>query len=1241
MFRDERITGAIPYGWTVDQIIGQMVVEHAIHPGIIPALRVSIWSEKTKRETFIPYAQWRHVRPKAGCSLRVHAVPMGGGGGGGGKSPIKMIAMLAIMVVAMYAGAVLGPIIASQMGFAAGASIGIGSMTVGGLIGGIVSGVVTMVGNAIVNAIIPTSSAADRSSETSGSYGTSLSSPTYSIMGVRNRANPFGVVPKIYGRRRVYPMLAANTYTETQGSDQYFRALFCFGYGPLDITDIKIGETSIDDFTDVEYEVRQGYDNDARPTLFTKSVGEDSLNIHLTQAGSWATRTTRANCDEITVDVNLPRGLTKFNSGGGRSEQSVSLSVEYSPIGAGSWTSAGTIALTDNSTSAVRGTLRWTVTNGQYDVRIKRDTADATDDTTVNTTYWSTLRSITSEYPINMTGLALLAVRIKATEQLNGAIETLNAVCTSLLPIWNGSTWSAPTATRNPAWAWCDVLRGSANNRPTDDEDIDLAGILDWANACDATSPQGEGPTWQYDAVNDKATTIDQMLRDIAAAGRARYIRRDGKESVLRDVAQSTAFQHFTPRNSFGFRSVKTFVEHPHGLKVRFINPDEGWQEDEVIVYADGYSASNASLFEQIDMMYCTNQKQAWRDGRYHMAAARLRPATYELNTDVENFACQPGDLVYVAYDVPMWGQWQSRIESMTFNGGGEATSITLDSTVTMETGKTYVTRIRRTSDNGSLLVAVNTVVGEQSTLTFTTPVPVADVPAVDDLVLFGETNEESVRLIVKSVNRGPDLSAKIIMVDEAPAIHTSYTGSIPTFVSNITQVAPVEQQVPPNPVINEVRDDEVLERGSVVSRTYVSLTVPLSSTVPAVGVEVQYRIVGATTWSVVVGAVLGRDVIIDGLEGGQSYEIRARSVSKYGQVSGWVTTTFASLGLAAPPEDVTGFSISVLDTTAYLSWNPVGDVDLSHYVIKWGGLDWASAQVLVPRVDGTSVTVPALTGTYLIKAVDYSGSESAAESLVTNNVSGVLNMNAVATVTEDPTFSGTKSNVVVNSGALELASLLAVDDITNIDTVGNWDLMGNDVQASGTYYFANDLDLTAVYTSRLTASITVSGMNYIQLVDGWTDVDAVTNWDGTDATGWNIELQVRTSDDYATWGAWQTFVIGDYSARAFQWRVILTSTAQGVTPSITALSVSVDMPDRLASDNDVVCPAAGLTVTFSPAFKVQPAIAVADQNMATGDYKTITGASASGFTIRYYNAGGSPVQRTFDWVARGYGYVA
>jgi predicted phage tail protein len=1251
MFRDERITGNIPHGWTVDQIIGQMIVEHAIHPGAIPAIRVSLWTADG-RESVVPFDQWRYVRPKAGASVRVHVVPMGGGGGGGGgKSPIRLVAMLAVMVVAAYLAPYAMGALAQGWFAATGVLVSPTAFAIGS---GIIGGAITMIGNAIVNAIIPASSAANRDTGSISSYGSSVSTPTYAVTGVRNRANPFGVVPKVYGRRRVYPILAANTYTESQGDEQYFRALFCFGYGPLQIEDIRIGETSIDDFIGVEYETRQGFDNDSPLTLFTKSVAEDSLNITLTQAGSWVTRTSRANCDELSVDVSLPRGLTKFENSGGRSERSVSLSVEYASTGTSSWVSVGNIDLTDNTTSAVTGSLRWTVTNGQYDVRIKRNTDDSSSDTIMDKTYWSSLRSITSDYPINMPGLSLLAIRIKATEQLNGAIDTLNAVCTSMLPIWSGTSWSAPTTTRNPAWVWCDVLRGSANSVPTDDEDIDLAGVLDWASVCEATSPQGEGPMWQYDAVHDKATTVDQMLRDVAAAGRARYIRRDGKESILRDVAQVTAFQHFTPRNSWGFKSTKSFTNHPHALKCRFINPDQGWQEDELIVYADGYNSDGsggltaASLFEQLDMMHVTNHRQAWREGRYHMYAARLRPALYELTTDVENFACQPGDLVYVAYDVPQWGQWQSRIQSLTSNGSGETLTITLDSTVTMEAGKNYVVRIRRTDDNSSVLAAVDTVVGESSTLTFTSPILVVSAPSVDDLVLFGEIGEESVRCIVKSVRRGDNLGATMVLVDEAPAVHTSYTGSIPTFVSNITQTAPVETQVPPATTISGVYEDEVLVRGSIVARTYISTNTPVSATTPATGIQVQYRVQGGSSWSVVSNPVLNQDTVIDDMVAGQTYDIRARSVAANGQVSAWATTTFTSQGVAAPPEDVTGFAITVLDTTAYLSWDAVGDVDFSHYVIKWSeeltGVTWSSAQIIVPRIDATSVTVPALVGTYLIKAIDFSGSESVNATSVTNAISGVLNMNSVATITESPSFAGAKTDVAVVGGALELTSILTMDDVPDIDAVTDFDILGDDFVSTGTYLFSNDLDLGAVYTSRLTASVTVGGVNYLSDVDTWANVDALTDWDGADATGWNVELQVRTTDDdpagSPTWSAWRTFIIGDYSARAFEWRIILTTTTQGVTPSVSALSVTVDMPDRLASDNDVICPVTGLTVTFTPAFRAIPAIAVADQNMATGDYKTITSISASGFTIQYFNSGGSPVQRTFDWVARGYGYA-
>ena len=57
---------------------------------------------------------------------------------------------------------------------------------------------------------------------------------------------------------------------------------------------------------------------------------------------------------------------------------------------------------------------------------------------------------------------------------------------------------------------------------------------------------------------------------------------RDGKYSVVRDVPQTVPVQQFTPRNSTGFSATKVFTDIPHALKVRFINPDANWQQDEV-----------------------------------------------------------------------------------------------------------------------------------------------------------------------------------------------------------------------------------------------------------------------------------------------------------------------------------------------------------------------------------------------------------------------------------------------------------------------------------------------------------------------------------------------------------------------------------------------------------------------------------------------------------------------------------
>ena len=109
-------------------------------------------------------------------------------------------------------------------------------------------------------------------------------------------------------------------------------------------------------------------------------------------------------------------------------------------------------------------------------------------------------------------------------------------------------------------------------------------------------------------------------------------------------------------RYSYGYSGRKQFIDLPHALKVRFINPDKEWQEDERIVYADGYGAENAERFETVDMMGCTSPEQAWREGRYHLAVGKLRPETHEVFQDVEALRATDGDLVMFAHDVILVG---------------------------------------------------------------------------------------------------------------------------------------------------------------------------------------------------------------------------------------------------------------------------------------------------------------------------------------------------------------------------------------------------------------------------------------------------------------------------------------------------------------------------------------------------------------------------------------------------------
>ena len=386
------------------------------------------------------------------------------------------------------------------------------------------------------------------------------------------------------------------------------------------------------------------------------------------------------------------------------------------------------------------------------------------------------------------------------------------------------------------------------------------------------------------------------------------------------------------------------------------------------------------------------------------------------------------------------------------------------------------------------------------------------------------------------------------------------------------------------------------------------------------------------------------------------SYQVRARGVNIYGVKSSSITANRTIIGLVAPPSDVENFSCNIVGDDAHLSWNPVTDLDLAFYVVNFStatsGAEWSNSVPLIEKISrpGTSVTVPARVGSYLIKAVDKLGGFSSNETVIATDIASIGNFNAITTSTQNPAFSGTKTDVVrtTDDGTnffLTLDSVEQFDSATgNFDdaTSHNFDggTQNSNVKTSGTYLFSDlPIDIGAAFTARITASITQTSTDRDRLFDNISGDfdDQLSNFDGDAPVNCRSILQVATSDDNSTYTAFRNFSVGDYTARYYKFQLLMQSDDGGATPLVSTLVVQVDMEDRIVSDSNVASGTSTKAVTFPITYKVVPAIGVTAQNMATGDNYTISNKSVTGFEIAFTNSGGSGVNRTFDYIAKGY----
>ena len=1186
---------------------------------------------------------WHAVRPKAGTVVNIRAVPMGGKG----KNPIATVLSIAVMIAAPYAAGALATNVALGVFGGGVATAGQVALTKGLLTAGF-----SILGRLAVSAIAPPPKPVN-----AGVVSNPAESPTQFIEGATNQLNPYGVVPVCLGTNRMVPPQAARPFTETQDNNNFVRQLFTWGYGQqLQVTDLKIGETSLTDFDDVETSSRLNGDLNLGTTLFSNSVVQENVSILLNEPDGFTTRAVAVNSNEAILDVTWPQGLAYINELGTRGSLSIELQLQYRLSGSsGAWTNVSIPTVTGSQTEALVKSFRVIFpAAGNYDIRIRRVTPTyvfATD-TYFQDTYLTAIRGVRYQNPVNAPGLNGIAIRIRATDQLNGSIDQLNGIVSNLIPDYDVDTDTWITrASSNPASIYRYVLQSFPNARRMGDSGIRIEDLEAWHGRCVARG-------YTYNRVIDYDTSVEEVLADVASAGAASPAIVDGKRTVVVDEEKDDIIQIVTPRNSWDYQGEMVYPELPHAFRVTFRNADAGYQQDERIVYADGYDADTATLFETLDLPACTDSDLAYKTARRLLATAILRPETHTFSMDVENLVAIRGNRIKLEHDIPLVGIGDARLKSVEtdffpnnvidgannvvdganevidFSGvSASVVSVSLDDTISIPTAGTYYMRIRK-SDGSLLYKQIVANVGQFTSFAFSEPFDAAGAPEAGDLCYIVEAGGE-VDLVISRIEPGPDLTAKITAVDYAPGIFDAETGPIPSFDSHITVPLEFVRPVPPVLLQAPQVDESVMLRnpdGSFLSRAIITLR---NDNEGQVTPEVKIRVTGTTLFvpANLLESTPGR-VAITGLTAGTRYDvfIRYRRANSSIYSLPLQLNSMLYVGTTGLPSDVTGFKISVTDATALFSWDKNEDIDFSHYVMKFssrtdGGVTWNTAQMLLERIFDNRLTLSFQGGTYLIKAVDQLGNESENATVIT--ALAPARPNAVIEFSEDPTFAGVKTDVEVDGGALRLSDPTIMQ---------------------GTYAFANVADLGAIYTAFVSASIVAGGVviddssSLENNIFDMPDLFDVPDIFGLSEGSWNIGLEFRyTTDDpddsSAVWTDWDEFVASNYIFRGMQFRLQLYSLEMGVSPQVSELGITIDMPDRTERGEDLTVLTSGFSITYDPPFKTSPSLWVTLQDGDEGDEIEFTEKDATGFAFRVYNKTTlAYVERTFDYGASGYG---
>ena len=884
----------------------------------------------------------------------------------------------------------------------------------------------------------------------------------------------------------------------------------------------------------------------------------------------------------------------------------------------------GTITLSGKTNSKYEKAYRIDLTgSAPWDVRLVRLSDDDATTNVQSKTYWGSYAEII-DAKLRYPNSALVGVRVDSS-QFNGipsrsydmkllkvqVPSNYDPTSRAYTGSWDGTFKTAWTD--NPAWCFYDLV---TKNRYGLGKFLNAALVDKWslyqiAKYCDQLVPDGFGgfePRFTCNLYIQSRNDAFKVVQDFVSVFRAITYWAAGSLTMVQD-APADPVALFTNANvidgTFSYSGSSSKARHTVAM-VRWNDPNDMFRQS--VEYVEDREGIDRYGYIETDVIAfgCTSRGQANRLGRWILFTERLETESITFQVGLDGALARPGNVIQVADKERAGARQGGRIVSAT------SSSVVLDAVPDSAVGGT----LYLVSTSG---VVLNTKITSVAGTTVNVSPSLSSVPQPNTTWILSTASIEPQTFRVVTITEAEQGKYEITAIAHDPNKFSAVENNLviePRKISSLT--AP--PGAPDNVVITES-----LYQSTAEIKTQVTVSWNPSSN--ATAYEVSYR-VGDDNW--VVTQTKSTSIDFRDMPNG-AYTVSVVALNSIGRRSVAATATKTIVGKLAPPGNVQNFSLVPVGGMAMLSWDRSVDLDVLvggsvriRHTPLTSGQNWSDAIDIMPSLSGTDMhaTAPLLAGTYMAKFVDSSGYLSTTASEIVTTVPS-LPVNVVSTITESPSFAGTKTNVLVDG------------------TLGGLSLTSG--STAGEYVFSGAVDLGAVYTSTVTMNVVAHAFDRNDLWDlRLTNIDTWTDIDGDVIDDCNVAIYMRTTNDdpagSPTWSPWKPFFVSSYTARAFQFKAAFSAGIAGHTTTISTLAATVDMPDRVDAQNGLVSGAGSYHVAFTSPFWATPAVGITANAMASGDYYTITGNSASGFDIIFKNSSGTAVSRTFDVMAKGYG---